>query len=119
MDCVCASGRYEDATRAYRSGDGSEVVLPPARRRNLPAAAGVASSTPFGWGTGGLICPGGRVSCQELAAVVADLSTRRALLVGVRPSPAADRLWATAVHVERDDTGRLMEVFDALYRRSG
>jgi hypothetical protein len=162
MDCVCASGHYEDATRAYGSADGHQVVLPLAGRRNLPAAASVASSMPFGWGTGGLICPGGRVSSQEVAAVVADLSTQRALLVGVRPSPAAESAWATAVpedvvrirHMtqsvdlsggfddvwnhgfastvrshcrkaerrgvtaERDDTGRLMEVFDALYRRS-
>jgi len=162
MDCVCASGHYEDATRAYGSADGHQVVLPLAGWRNLPAAASVASSMPFGWGTGGLICPGGRVSSQEVAAVVADLSTQRALLVGVQPSPAAESAWATAVpedvvrirHMtqsvdlsggfddvwnhgfastvrshcrkaerrgvtaERDDTGRLMEVFDALYRRS-
>jgi hypothetical protein len=162
MDCVCASGQYEDETRAYEDADGRQIVLPLARRRNLPAAAGVASSMPFGWGTGGLVCPGGRVSSGELATVVADLSTQRALRVGVRPSPDAESAWAAAVpedvvrigHMtqsvdlsggfddvwthgfastvrshcrkaerrgvtaERDDTGRLMEVFDALYRRS-
>jgi hypothetical protein len=162
MDCVCASRRYEDATRAYANADGRRLVLPLARRRDLPAAAGVVSSMPFGWGTGGLVCPGGRVSPEDVAAVVADLSAQRALLVGVRPAPAADGAWATAVPehvvrirhmtqsvdlsggfdavwshgfagtvrshcrkaerrgvtVERDDTGRLMEVFDALYRRS-
>jgi hypothetical protein len=162
MDCVCASGHYEDATRAYGNANGHQVVLPLARRRNLPAAAGVVASMPFGWGTGGLICPGGRLSSEDVAAVVADLSRQPALLVGVRPSPAAEGAWATAVPedvvrirqmtqsvdlsggfddvwkhgfattvrsycrkaerkgvtVERDDTGRLMEVFDALYRRS-
>jgi GNAT acetyltransferase-like protein len=162
MDCICASGPYEDATRAYQGADGRQVVLPLARRRDLPAAASVANSMPFGWGTGGLVCPEGRVSSQEVAAVVADLATEHALRVGVRPSPATESVWARAVpegvvripHMtqtvdisggfddlwkhgfastvrshcrkaerrgvtaERDDTGRLMEVFDALYRKS-
>lgn len=162
MDCVCASGRYEDATRAYGNGDGRRIVLPLAKRRNLPAAAGLASSMPFGWGTGGLVSSGGGVSAEEVAAIVADLWTRPGLRVGVRPSPAASTPWDAAVpanvvrvrhmtqsvdlsggfdHVwkhgfagtvrshcrkaerrgvtaERDDTGRLMGVFDELYRRS-
>ena len=100
MDCVCASGQYEDATRACQTADGRQIVLPLARRRNLLAVAGAASSMPFGWGTGGLVCPGGRVSSQEVAAVVADLSTQRALLVGVRPSPAAESAWAVGVPEE-------------------
>lgn len=31
LDCVCASGRYEDATRAYRASHGRQLILPLAR----------------------------------------------------------------------------------------
>jgi hypothetical protein len=162
MDCVCASGRFEDATRAYVTADGQQLILPLARRR-VPAPLCVASSMPFGWGTGGLISSRGRLSSEDIAAVVSDLASERALMIGVRPSPATAGTWAGAVpgdvdvvrtrHMsqtvslsdgfdavwkrfaatvrsncrkavrrgvtaERDDTGRLIPVFDALYRRS-
>ena len=37
------------------------------------------------------------MSSQEVATIVADLSAQRALLVGIRPSPAAESAWAGAV----------------------
>jgi hypothetical protein len=160
LECVCASGRYEDATRAYRAADGRALILPLARLRRLPAAAAVEGSMPFGWSTGGLLCSA-RVSADDVSAVVRDLSARRTLRIVVRPSPAADGLWAAAVpadvvrtrHMEQtvdlasgfdatwasrfsrkvrswyrkaerrltvewDDTGRLVPVFDTLYRMS-
>jgi hypothetical protein len=160
MDCVCASGRYEDATRAYATADGHQLILPLARRR-LPGAPSVSNSMPFGWGTGGLIASRGHVTSEEVAAVVADLASQHAFLIGVRPSAATTEAWVggvpdgvvrtshmsqsvdlsagfeavwkrfsstvrshcrkaerKAVTVERDDTGRLMSVFDALYRIS-
>jgi hypothetical protein len=160
MDCVCASGRYEDATRAYATDDGHQLILPLARRR-LPGAPSVATSMPFGWGTGGLVTSRGQMSREEVAAVAADLANQHALLIGVRPSAATTDVWVggvpdgvvrtehmsqsvdlsggfeavwkrfsspvrshcrkaerRGVTVERDDTGRLMSVFDALYRKS-
>ncbi len=161
MDCVCASRRYEDATRAYLAAGGHRLILPLARRR-LPGAVSVASSMPFGWGTGGLITSRGHLLVEEVAAVMADLAREHPLAVGVRPSPATAGVWASGVpedvvrtrHMtqsvdlsggfgevwkqgftstvrshcrkaerkgvtaERDDTGRLMPVFDALYRKS-
>ncbi len=160
MDCVCASGRYEDATRAYAGNGGSQLILPLARLR-LPPASNVVMSMPFAWGNGGLISPGGHLTASQVAAVVGDLASQRALLISVRPSPATASAWAGAVPqdavqirhmsqtvdlsegfgavwngfaesvrrhcrqaerrgvaVERDDTGRLMPVFDALYRKS-
>jgi hypothetical protein len=162
LDCVCACGPYEDATRVYTDGNGRELVLPLARLRGTGAVAPVESSMPFGWSSGGLIAGGAPPSPAEVSAVAADLSTRRALRVAVRPAPDAGAEWAAAVNgsatrmpyttytldlsggwdhvwqkslrsstrgrvrraeragitVERDDSGRLVEVFDMLYRRS-
>jgi Acetyltransferase (GNAT) domain len=97
LDCVCDVGRYADATRAYRTSDGRELVLPLARVRRLPDAAGVESSMPFGWSTGGLVSSGGRVLREDVAAVVADLEAQRRLRVAVRPSPSAYPVWEDAV----------------------
>jgi Acetyltransferase (GNAT) domain len=160
MDCVCASGRYEDATRAYAGNGGPRLILPLARLR-LPAAPDVMMSMPFGWGNGGLITSASQVTAGQVAAVAADLARQRALLIGVRPAPSTASAWAGAVpedavrtrHMsqtidlsrgfgavwngfaesvrrhcrqaerrgivaQRDDTGRLVPVFDALYRKS-
>jgi hypothetical protein len=160
MDCVCASGRYEDVTRAYETDGGKQLVLPLARLR-VPGPLSAVSSMPFGWGTGGLISSRGRVAAGDVASVLNDLLGERSLIAGVRPAPAADAAWAPAVpdravrtehmsqivplaggfdavwrsfastvrsncrkavrrgvSAERDDTGRLMPIFDDLYRKS-
>lgn len=161
LDCICAASRYEDATRAYEAPDGRSLVLPLARTRALPAPATAESSMPWGWGTGGVVCGGGALSAQDIAAIAADLSRSRALRIGVRPGPAFEHAWATGVpqavartrhmvqtvdlaggfdqvwkrssasvrracakaersnlDVEWDDKGRLVDVFDSLYRKS-
>ena len=160
MDCACASGRFEDVTRAYETDDGHQLILPLARTR-LPRPVSTVSSMPFGWGTGGLISSRGRVAARDVASVLDDLLGERSLIAAVRPAPAADAAWAPAVpdrvvriahmsqivplaggfdavwrsfastvrsncrkalrrgvSAERDDTGRLMPVFDELYRKS-
>jgi Acetyltransferase (GNAT) domain len=160
MDCVCASGAYEDATRAYRTADGHNLVLPLARRR-LPGMPTMAASMPFGWGTGGLVSSRGKVSPQDVDAVLTEVLSQRAFALGVRPCPRTADVWAATipegvvqtrhmsqivdlsggfdvvwgrvaatvrshcrkaerrgVTVERDDTGRLVTVFDGLYRKS-
>jgi hypothetical protein len=162
LDCVCASGRYEDATRAYRTADGRALVLPLVRLRKLPAVATIESSMPFGWSTGGLVCSGGGLGPEDVASVTEDLLSRRPLRTTVTPSPSAHDAWAAGaggrlvrtqhmtqtldlsggfdhvwmhkfakgvrgkcrkaernqLSVEWDDTGRLIPVFDALYRKS-
>ena len=161
MDAVCATGQHVDATRAYLTDEGHELILPLARRRALRPMM-VASSMPFGWGTGGLLSSRGSLTDGEVAAVVRDLVSQDALFIGVRPNPLRARPWATAVPngtvrtahmfqsidltvgfdaiwnrrlpatvrshcrkaerrgitIECDDTGRLIPVFDYLYRRS-
>src|SRR4051812_49820790 len=85
LDCVCAVGGHTDATRAYRAADGRWLVLPMARRRAL----GVESSMPFGWGSGGLVCAGGRLTAADVAAVGAGLAASGALRIAVRASAGA------------------------------
>jgi Acetyltransferase (GNAT) domain len=162
LDCVCACGPFEDATRVYRADDGRELVLPLARLRGTPGAAPIESSLPFGWSAGGLVAAGRRPSADEVAGVVRDLAGRRALRIAVRPAPGARGVWVAAVarrgveaqyttysldladgfdeiwkrrfsssvrgrvrraeragiEVEWADGAALIDVFDALYRRS-
>jgi Acetyltransferase (GNAT) domain len=103
MDCLCASGRWKDVTRSYLADDGRELVLPLAGWRRSGGAARVAASMPFGWGTGGLLCPAGRLSSMDVAAVVADLSRRQPVRTTLRPGPAMEQAWAAGVpeHVRR------------------
>jgi GNAT acetyltransferase-like protein len=161
LDCVCAGGRWEDATRAYRALDGRALVLPLARLRGIPAVACVESSMPLGWSAGGLVCSEGRVCAADVRAIAGDLSASGALRIAVRTSPQAEHEWSAAVParvtrtpyveqrldlsqgfdeiwahrfsrrvrawcrkaesrvtVEWDDRGRLVPVFDELYRKS-
>jgi hypothetical protein len=161
LDCICAAGRYEDATRAYEAPDGRLLILPLARVRRLPEQARVESSMPFGWGTGGVVCSNPPHSAQDVRAIATDLTGARALRIAIRPGPAAQEAWAAGVphgvvrtrhmvqvvdlaggfdrvwsrfsgsvrracakaersslEVEWDDTGRLVGVFDSLYRKS-
>jgi GNAT acetyltransferase-like protein len=103
MDCLCASGRWRDVTRAYIADDGRELVLPLAGWRCAGGASPVAASMPFGWGTGGLLCPQGRPSAMDVAAVVADLSREWRVRTTLRPAPAMEQAWAAGVpeHVRR------------------
>lgn len=97
MDCICAVGCYEDATRAYTAADGHELILPLARR---PLPGGIASSLPFGWSSGGLLSSRGYLTEEDVAGVVADLMRQRALAIAIKPSPASHPLWARAVPSE-------------------
>ena len=57
-DCVCAGSGWQDASRLYELPGGRQLVMMAARRsrRGLPA---VEASWPHGWGTGGVLAPGG------------------------------------------------------------
>jgi hypothetical protein len=103
MDCLCASGRWRDVTRAYLADDGRELILPLAGWRRSAGATPVAASMPFGWGTGGLLCLDGRLSAADVAAVVRDLSRERPVRTTLRPGPAMEQAWVAGVpeHVKR------------------
>jgi hypothetical protein len=120
MDCICTSGRFEDVTRAYATPEGHQLILPLARKR-LPG--GLVSSMPFGWSTGGLISSRGRLTAEDVADVVNDLMSQRALLIGVKPSAATAAAWARAVPERVTRTQHLTHTvdlsggFDAVWRR--
>ena len=97
MDCVCASGRWRDVTRAYLADDGRELVLPLAGWRRSTSAFPLAASLPFGWGIGGLVCPEGPPSAADVAAVLADLSRERPVRTTLRPGPLTEQAWEAGV----------------------
>src|SRR5215212_3076167 len=112
LDCACAVGGFEDATRAYRTGDGSHLVLPLARRRVVPPAPGTASSMPFGWGTGGLVSTDGRVSADDVSAIAEDLVDQGYLVATVKPSPATSEAWAGALRRKVVRTEHVTQTLD-------
>ncbi len=93
-DCVCADGGWQDASRLYEMADGRQLVLMMARRQVAPRLA-VEASWPAGFGTGGVLAPGG-VRPEEAALVCADLARSRAVSTSVRPSFAAAPAWPQA-----------------------
>jgi len=95
LDCICAVGAYEDASRLYDFGGGRHAVLPLAARPGLPDALAVRASYPHAWGIGGSLAPGGPRP-DEVAAIFADLSATRGLRTFFRPNPLRADLWAAA-----------------------
>jgi Acetyltransferase (GNAT) domain len=91
VDAVCATGRFADASRLYRTSTGRRLVLP-AVRRVLVGPAGVEASMPTHWGFGGLIADGG-VRASDVRLVLADLAARRMVRQSIRPNPLHGRLY--------------------------
>jgi hypothetical protein len=95
LDAVCAHGPWEDASRLYETRDGGALVLPLVRRTRLPRGLTSEFSMPPTWGAGGLLSAT-PVRAEDVAAVVADLRTSRALRTTVRPGFEQAPLWAAA-----------------------
>lgn len=112
MDCVCASGRWEDATRAYEADRGRELVLPLARRVHLPAALPAEASMPFAWGTGGLVAAGGHVTAADVAAVAEDLCRARPVRATLRPAPAMESSWSAGMPPQAIRTNHMAQTVD-------
>jgi Acetyltransferase (GNAT) domain len=98
-DLVCASGRFVDATRAYRRPDGRVLVLPLVRRRSTPGPLALYESPPHGWelgaDSGGLVSDG-PVTAQDVEAVAADLAELPAARVRVWPGTTDRSAWLEA-----------------------
>lgn len=92
-DALFASGRYRDVSLLYEFPSGRQVVLPMARHRGAPTWAALAASWPRGWEAAGPICPRGRVSPEEAAAVLADVADRGPLATEIRLRHDADTTW--------------------------
>ena len=96
LDCLCADGKYVDASRLYETSDGRRVLLPMVRRAWGAGRTTVWHSMPSAWGFGGLVTDAS-VTPDLVSSVVDDLVSRRALRVHVRPNPLHAEAWATAM----------------------
>jgi hypothetical protein len=95
LDCICALGGYQDASRLYEFANGRKLVLPLARRRWLPQRLASQASPPHAWGIGGLVSAEAAQS-REIAAVLRDLAGLPVLRTYIRPNPRAGAVWAAA-----------------------
>ena len=91
-DCVCSGSEWQDASRLYELPGGRPLVLMMARKGS-PSRLAVEASWPPGWGTGGVLAPGG-VRPEEVEMVCADLARGRALSATVRPAFSATPAWS-------------------------
>ncbi|MCB0209643.1 MAG: GNAT family N-acetyltransferase [Anaerolineae bacterium] len=95
IDCICATGPYEDASRLYEFKGGRQLILPMVRRKGIPGFLNTEASMPHAWGMGGLI--GAQpLQTEEVAEVIADLSSRPVLRTLIRPNPRHGAVWAAA-----------------------
>ncbi|WP_406301974.1 GNAT family N-acetyltransferase [Streptomyces sp. NBC_00885] len=96
LDCICATGPFEDASRMYEFGGGRRLVVPLARRRGWRARLAGEDSWPSDWGIGGPLVPPGAPDETEARVVFDDLARRPMLRVAIRFGPGADPVWARA-----------------------
>jgi hypothetical protein len=122
-DCVCTGTGWQDASRLYEMPGGRQLVLMMARRPGLPAGLAQQASWPAGWGSGGVLAPGG-VRPGEVALVCTDLARGWALSTCVRPGFAAAPAWPAAAgscsHVipRTVHVAHLGQLFDDFWARS-
>jgi hypothetical protein len=107
LDCICAAGEYEDASRLYDLPGGRRFVLPMVRRR------GRLESLPHGWGSGGLVgnC---RVEADDVATVLDDLTGHRRALV--RPNFHTATAWAGALPTAAPHVVHVIDLRDGYER---
>ena len=92
-DAVLAGGGYADASLLYEFGGGRRVVVPMASHRRLPDWVDVAGSWPARWGVAGPISPDGKVTDEEAAVILADLTARWPLGVEIQFRHGAAGQW--------------------------
>lgn len=94
LDCICATGGYEDASRLYELAGGRHLVLPLVRRKNVFRRLATEASLPYTWGCGGVVAPDA-LKEEDTAVVLRDLAERAVLHTSVRPAPLM-AAWAAA-----------------------
>ena len=111
IDCLCATGSYEDSSRLYETTQGRKIVVPMVRRKGQPRALTTESSLPHGWGIGGLVAAGS-AQPEDIYTVMADLAGRPVLRTSVRPHPLGAELWAASVPPGLIKVPHLAQVLD-------
>lgn len=94
IDAICRVGDYRDASRLYEMTNGQRYVLPMVERRGAAGPLHIAASMPAAWGMGGLV--GGAAPAEDIAAILADLRSRRSLRTHIRPNPLHAAAWRSA-----------------------
>jgi hypothetical protein len=90
---LLSRGPWRDASRRYVFDDGSEVLLPLARRGGTSGRSTIAAGPPASWGFGG---PVGRRASEHTVvhSVMADLASLKWLSIRLRGRPETGRLLA-------------------------
>lgn len=110
LDCICATGEFEDASRLYETASGARMILPMVRR-SLPRVLATQGSLPAAWGMGGLVARGSP-EIDQMAVVFRDLSQQPALRTCLRPNPLLGQRWAAARPAGVTATPRVAHVLD-------
>ncbi len=100
LDCICAMGGYEDASRLYEMPGGRQLILPMVRRKGVPGSLVTEESLPSGWDPGGLVATG-TVRVEEITVILEDIVDQPVLRTCIRPNPLRVEAW---------DAARLSEV---------
>ena len=100
LDCICQADGWTDASRLYEMPDGRQVVFPLVSKAlagtpGLSKLLTVQASFPHGWGSGGILAPGG-IRNEDVALVLADLAKTAGLRTLVRPGFTAAAVWGEA-----------------------
>jgi len=94
-DSLCATGRYQDASRMYETDDGQILILPLVRTTSMADPLGSLASMPDGWGLGGLLS-NRPVQPEHVYQVLADLAEVPALRTTIRANPLGGPAWLAA-----------------------
>jgi Acetyltransferase (GNAT) domain len=92
-DCLCATGRYRDASRLYETRDGRRLVVPMVRRAGVAWPLRLQASLPYGWGFGGIVASD-QLAASDVSEVLTDLLSAGAARVSLRPNPLSAQVWA-------------------------
>lgn len=112
VDGVCATGRYENATRLYETSDGRLLVMPMVRRSLFGGAIAYQGSLPPNWGIGGLLSDS-PIRPEDVSAVCSDLRRQRGVLrTLIQPAARTGPLWAAAALPGVKSVPRLAHVLD-------
>lgn len=111
LDCVCATGRFRDASRLYEFESGGRLVLPLVTRLRRPPSLTAQESWPGEWGIGGPVSSG-VVGSREARAVFDDLARLPALRVGLRLRPEDSEVWSRAVPAAFQEDRHTVQVLD-------
>ncbi len=94
-DWLCRTRGWTDASRLYEVPGGRRLLLPLVARvqAGLPVTA---ESMPYGFGYGGPLVEGGKVTEAEAATVLSDLAGHAVLRARIAPDPVIAETWNRA-----------------------